>query len=142
MLRFCAFDLELTVDAVLARGTGPALCRARDASGDPWLILQVDDDPAHLSWLCAPVPERAIDAVVEGEVSRAEVLPSSAPGTVQLVVVDGGRAVADRRLSCTDVANYLPADAARPVARGASDGASSAPALTIEVAPGEPLAGS
>src|SRR6266702_4294040 len=98
MLRFCGFDLELIVDAVLVRDVGPTLCQARDLSGGPWLILQVDDDPLHLAWLCAPVSKRAMQAVVDGEVSPAEVICTSAMGIVELVVIDHGRAVPDRHL--------------------------------------------
>ena len=63
MLTFCGFDLELFVDDVLNRRDWPTLCCAHDPTGNQWLIVQVDDDPAHLAWLCAPASERAMKGV-------------------------------------------------------------------------------
>jgi hypothetical protein len=60
MLTFCGFDLELFVDEVLNRRDWPTVCCDHDFTGNQWLIVQVDDDPAHLAWLCAPASERAI----------------------------------------------------------------------------------
>jgi hypothetical protein len=134
MLRFCGFDLELAVEAVLVRDGCPVLCRARDLSGDPWLVLQIDDDRAHLAWLCAPVSERAMQAVVDGAASPGDVVRHSATGTVELVVVDHGRAVPDRCLLGADVAEHLRPSAGWPAMASASLPANSAPGLDMEVA--------
>jgi hypothetical protein len=142
MLMFCGFDLELSVEAVLARDRCPTLCRARDLSGGHWLIVQVDDDPAHLAWLCAPVSVRALQAVVAGEGSPADVVRHSATGTVELVVVDGGRAVPDRCLLCSDVGEHLRPSAHRPLAAPTSFAANSALPTDIEAASDKELVAS
>ena len=107
MLRFCGFDLELFVEDVLNSGDWPTVCCARDLSGNQWLIVQVDDDPAHLAWLCAPVSERAMRAVRDGRCAPTDVLRHSATGTVELVTTEHGRAVPDRCLLCDCVPEHL-----------------------------------
>jgi hypothetical protein len=134
MLMFCGFDLELAVEAVLVRDGGPALCWACDPSGDPWLIVQADKDPAHLAWLCAPVSERALQAILRGEASPGDVVGHSATGTVELVVVEHGRAVPDRCLLCADVAEHLPTLVAWPAVGAASCATNPEPALAVEAA--------
>jgi hypothetical protein len=108
MLIFCGFDLELVVQAVLARRCGPSLCLATDVTGSPWLIVQVQDDPDRQAWLCAQVSERAAGAVLEGRTEPSHALRHSATGTVDLVTVDHGRAVPDRRLVSWQIGKYLP----------------------------------
>src|SRR5262245_19116948 len=98
MLRFCGFELELFVEDVLTRSDGPTVCRARDFTGDQWLIVQINDDPAHLAWLCAPVSDRAIRAITSGRADPMDAVRHSATGTVELVAVEEGRAVPDRCL--------------------------------------------
>jgi hypothetical protein len=107
MLRFCGFDLELFVEDALKRGDWPSLCCARDITGSQWLIVQVDDDPAHPAWLCAPLSERAMRAVREGQCAPTDVLCHSATGTVELVTIEYGRVVPDRCLLCEGVQEYL-----------------------------------
>jgi hypothetical protein len=103
MLRFCGFDLELWVERVLARGDWPTLCAARDREGGHWLIAQVDADPAHLMWMCAPMSERAVQIIVEGRGSPIDALRHSSTGTVEVVTIDRGRAVPDRCFLCAQV---------------------------------------
>jgi hypothetical protein len=111
MLTFCGFDIELHVDAVLARRSGPSLCCASDSTGARWLIVKVDDDPFHLAWLCVPVSERAMQAVATGRAAARDAIQHSFTGTVELVAVDHGRAVPDRCLLCSDIPErLLPAD--------------------------------
>jgi hypothetical protein len=110
MLTFCGFDIELFIEAVIARQDGPSLCCGRDASGSRWLVVEVDDDPLHLAWLCVPVSERAMHAVVTGRAALRDAIQHSFTGTVELVVVNQGRAVPDRCLLCADVTeDLLPA---------------------------------
>jgi hypothetical protein len=103
VMMFCGFDLELFVETVLARRDWPSICCARDFTGARWLIVQVDDHPDHLAWMCAPASERAIRAVREGRASPTDVLRHSATGTVEVVTVDHGRAVPDRCFPCASV---------------------------------------
>jgi hypothetical protein len=107
MLRFCGFDLELFVDEVLDRRDWPTLCCAHDITGNQWLIVQVDDDPGHLAWLCAPVSERAMRAVRDGHCAPTDVVRHSATGAVELVTIDHGRTVPDRCLLCDRVLEHL-----------------------------------
>lgn len=103
MLIFCGFELVLVVDRVVARRVGPAACYARDFVGGRWLIVQVDDDPAHLAWVCAPVSDRAMQAVVDGHAAAWDAVRHSVTGTVELVAVEHGRVVADRCLLCAQI---------------------------------------
>jgi hypothetical protein len=139
MLKFFGFDLELAVEAILARGQAPTLCQARDLTGGPWLIVQTDDDPAHLAWLCAPVSERVMKAVVDGEALPWDAVSHSATGTVELVLVDHGRAVPDRCLLCSDLTEHLQPSAELPVRTPTSVPADPALPLDIEVAPNTEL---
>jgi hypothetical protein len=108
MLTFCGFDLELFVERVLTRQDGPALCCARDWTGNQWLIVAVDEDPLHLAWLCARLSDRAMRAVVSGQATPKDALRHSATGTVELVAVDHGRAVPDRCLLCSSIPEKWP----------------------------------
>jgi len=108
MLRFCGFDLELWVEEVLDDRDGPAVCSGRDLTGRPWIIARVDDDPAHLAWLCAEVSERALRAVLDGRASAFDAVRHSATGTAELVTVDHGRAVPDLCLLGAQVDEHLP----------------------------------
>ena len=117
MLRFCGFRLELVVEDVLpaeVRGDWPVVYSARDGAGSCWLIVQVDDDPLHLTWLCAPITERALQAVVERHGTPADALRHSSTGTAELVTVDHGRPVPDRCLLGAQVAEELSAQSRRP----------------------------
>jgi hypothetical protein len=112
MMRFCGSDLELVVEEMLpaeARGGWPVVYSARDGDRSCWLIVQVDDDPLHLDWLCAPITERALHAVVEGRGTLADALRHSMTGTAELVTIEYGRAVPDRCLLGAQVAEKLSA---------------------------------
>jgi hypothetical protein len=106
MLRFCGFDLELIVQAVLG-DQGSALYCARDFTGGQWLIAQVDDDPDHLAWLCAPMSDRAMNAIVNGHAYPRDAVRHSATGTVELVTIEHGQAVPDQCLLCANLPEHL-----------------------------------
>jgi hypothetical protein len=112
MLRFCGCDLELVVEGVLARRDGPALCCARDFAGGRWLVVQAHADPVRLAWVCAPMSDRAMEAIVNGYAAPRDAVRHSLTGTVELVTVDHGRAMPDRCLLCAEVPEHLlpPAD--------------------------------
>jgi hypothetical protein len=107
MLMFLGFDLQLVVDVVLTRQDGPEVCCARDFTGGQWLIVEIDDDPVHLAWLCAPISERAMAAVVSGRASPMDAVRHSQTGTVELVTVVEGRAMPERCLLCSSVPEDL-----------------------------------
>jgi hypothetical protein len=114
MLIFCGFEIQLRVEEILVQNDGPELCSASDGTAQQWLIVTVDEDPDHLAWLCAPLSERAMEAVVSGRAAARDAIRHSATGTVDLVVVDHGRAVPDRCLLCADIPEYLlPVDDCR-----------------------------
>jgi hypothetical protein len=115
MLMFCGFNIELSVERVLVWDDGVGLCRARDWSSQQFLIVRVDKDPDHLAWLCVPVSERAMEAVVSGRTDVQDVIRHSANGTVELVVVDHGHAVPDSCILCSDIPDQLLADGDRMV---------------------------
>ena len=62
MLKFFGFDLELFVDQGISSAE-PEVHSATSLSGEHWLIVQVDVDPDHLVWTCAPVSARALREV-------------------------------------------------------------------------------
>lgn len=112
MLRFCGFDLELVVEDLLppeARGGWPVVYSARDGDGNRWLIVQVDDDPLHMAWLCAPISERALVAVVAGRGAPTDALRHSLTGSAELVTIHQGRALPDRCLLGVQVTEELSA---------------------------------
>jgi hypothetical protein len=111
VLRFCGFDLELVVDDILARRDWPNICGAHDSTGSRWLIVHVDHDPDHLTWMCAQVTERAIRALLAGRAEPTDVLRHNATGTVELVTVDHGRAIPDRCILCQNLTEHLFASA-------------------------------
>jgi hypothetical protein len=107
MLTFYGSEVELFVEQVLTRDNGPSLCCARDWTACQWLIVRVDEDRDHLAWLCVPVSAQTMQAVVSGRAAPRYALQHSATGTVELVVVDHGAALPDRRLKCADIPKEL-----------------------------------
>ena len=113
MLTFYGSEVELFVEQVMARDDGPSLCCARDWNARQWLIVRVDADRDHLAWLCAPVSAQTLQDVKSGRAAAGYAVQHSATGTVDLVVVDHGTAVPDRRLPCADIPEELLASADR-----------------------------
>jgi hypothetical protein len=107
MLTFYGTEIELFVERELVRDDGLSLCCARDWTAHRWLIIRVDEDLDHLAWMCVPVSERTIVAVASGRASLKDAIEHSVTGTVDLIVVDHGRAVADRHLPCVDIPQGL-----------------------------------
>lgn len=105
MLRFCGFDLELTVQgAIDGHLDGPVAYRATDDSGGHWLIVEAPDRAGDLCWMCAPASERAVELVASGQASATDAVLHSRTGWVEMVRVVDGHAVPDQRLSCSEVA--------------------------------------
>lgn len=112
MLRFCGFDLELTVESVLQRRLDdPAVCTATDPSGQRWLIVEVPGDGDDLSWYCAPASARAVEQVVSGRAAARDAVLHSQTGWVEVVSVVAGRTVPDRRLPCSELTAQVAANA-------------------------------
>jgi hypothetical protein len=117
MLRFCGFALELEVEDQLppeATKGWPVVYCARDRDRSSWIIMQLDDNPLHLSWLCAPIGDRALRAVMQGRGAPADAVRHSMTGTAELVTVHQGRALPDRCLLGAQVAEMLSAAPCRP----------------------------
>jgi hypothetical protein len=105
---FFGFEIELDVEAILVKDErGTRVCSAHDCTSQQWLIVKVSDEPNDLAWLCVPVSERAIEAVMTGRGSLRDAIRHSATGTVDLVTVEHGRAVPDRCLLCASIPEYL-----------------------------------
>lgn len=105
MLRFCGFDLELTVEAVLQRKNDQAaVFSAVDQGGEHWLIVEAGSDGHAISWVCAPASDRAVDSVAAGRASVVDVLKHSLTGWVEVVRVVDGHSVPDQRVSCAELA--------------------------------------
>jgi hypothetical protein len=113
MLVFYGSDLELVIDRVLSWRDGPVLCSAWDGSGRQWIILQVDDSPSHLVWVCAPASGRAIEAITTKPEVAWDAVCHSATGTAEVVVVDHGRAVPDRCVLGSSLSHALPTESIR-----------------------------
>jgi hypothetical protein len=107
MLTFCGSDLELVIERVLLRRSSYVACVGRDISSQMWLIVAVDDDPAHLVWMCAPISARALRAVLDGKSTLKDALCHSVTGTAELVVTDHGRVAPDRCVLGADVPERL-----------------------------------
>lgn len=104
MLKFCGFDLELTVETVLQRRDDqPAVFTAQDALGDQWLIVEADSDEHGFSWICAPASDRVVALVAGGRASAVDAIRHSRTGWVEVVRVVDGHAVPDTRVSCSDI---------------------------------------
>lgn len=107
MLRFCGFDLELTVDTIVDRDRqAPGVFGATDSSGDHWLILEAGGHD-HASWICAPVSDRVVELVAAGQADAADAVRHSITGWVEVVRVVDGHAVPEQRVPCTELAHLL-----------------------------------
>lgn len=105
MLKFCGFELELTVDSIVARRVDePAVYSATDGAGGHWLIVAGRAAGEEMSWLCAPASPRAIEMVASGQASASDALLHSSTGWVEVVRVINGRSVPDRRVACSELA--------------------------------------
>lgn len=114
-MRFFGFDLELTVETVLAAGSAPSLFTASDSDGFGWLVAQVGYEGSRLAWLCAPMSDLAAKAVVEGTATPRDAIRHSLTGTVELVTVSDGRAAMDQCLLCGDLSEDLLSAIPAPV---------------------------
>ena len=106
-MRFFGYDLDLTVETILAGDSSPSLFTGRDVQGIAWIIAQVADEPSHQAWLCAPVSEKAAAAIVERGADPRDAIRHSLTGTVELVSIEPGHATPDRCLLCSDVPDDL-----------------------------------
>jgi hypothetical protein len=105
MLKFCGFDLELTVDSVLERGHDQAsVFSATDSDGEHWLIIEAGRDEHGFSWICAPASDRAVELVATGRAAATDAIKHSRTGWVEVVRVFDGHSVPDERVTCADMA--------------------------------------
>lgn len=113
MLKFCGFDLELTVEAVLQRQVDrPSVFSAIDPGGDHWLIVEAGADDRGYSWICAPASDRAVELVAAGRAAPLDAVRHSRTGWVEVVRVVDGHAVPDQRMTCAEIPS-LPANPGR-----------------------------
>ena len=104
MLKFCGFELELTVDTVLQRdGDHLTVLAASDVSGEPWLIVEAGSDPHETTWICAPASNRVLELVSAGRAAAVDAVRHSRTGWVEVVRLVDGHAVPDERLDCSRI---------------------------------------
>jgi hypothetical protein len=104
MLKFCGFDLELTVEAVLQHDCDqPAVFSASDLDGNHWLILEADGNDREMAWICAPASDRVVDLVATGRANAGDAVRHSLTGWVEVVRVVDGHAVPDQRVTCAEL---------------------------------------
>ena len=105
MLKFCGFELELTVDGILQRtGDHLTVLSATNFHAEPWLIVEAGSDERETAWACAPVSRRAIELVAAGRASAVDAVKHSRTGWVEIVRIVDGHAVPDERVLCGDLA--------------------------------------
>ncbi|MDA8046531.1 MAG: hypothetical protein M0Z30_15035 [Actinomycetota bacterium] len=111
MLRFCGFDLELTVETVLPRQPDQrAVFSAIDSTGEHWLIVEGGHGDGRVTWICAPASARVVELVSAGRAAAADAVHHSRTGWVEVVRVVGGRTVPDQRVSCSALAALARSD--------------------------------
>lgn len=104
MLKFCGFDLELSVDSVVQHEADqPAVFSATDSEGEHWLIVEAARNEREFSWFCAPASDRAVELVATGRASAADAVRHSRTGWVEVVRVVDGHAVPDERVTCAEI---------------------------------------
>ncbi len=104
MLKFCGFELELTVETVLQRRVDqPAVFSAVDPAGEHWLIVDAGSDERVFSWICAPASDRVIELVAAGRAAAFDAVQHSRTGWVEVVRVVDGHAVPDERILCAEL---------------------------------------
>ena len=109
MLKFCGFDLELTIDAILHRaGDHLSVLSATDFHAEPWLIVESWSDDRETAWVCAPATRKAVELVASGRASATDVVKHSRTGWVEVVRIVKGHAVPDERIACADLAPLEP----------------------------------
>jgi hypothetical protein len=127
MTNFYGYEIELFATKLVAEGHGVSVQSGVDCSGGTWLIVLGDRDPEHLVWICAPVSPRALSELAQGKATVRDVLRHTVTGTVEVVTVEGGRAVPDSCMLCCNIPGALlpPGDLR------VSDGGSSTESITI-----------
>jgi hypothetical protein len=116
MLRFCGFDIELTVDTVLERHDDrSAVFSATDGDGEHWLIVEDATDEKVISWICAPASDRVVELVASGRAAATDALCHSRTGWVEVVRVVDGHAVPDQRVACAELAGLAAPPHLAPV---------------------------
>ena len=106
MLKFCGFDLELSVDSVLQHSADqPAVFSATDSDGEHWLIVEAARDEREFAWFCAPASDRAVQLVATGRAAASDAVRHSRTGWVEVVRVVDGHSVPDERVPCAEISS-------------------------------------
>ena len=95
MLTFLGYELELSDVEVISDDEDHTIRYGTDDEGGRWLIVEVDGDPEHLVWVCAPVTSRMLAEVESGRAEAWDALRHSATGMAEVVVIDHGQPVPD-----------------------------------------------
>jgi hypothetical protein len=103
VLRFLGTDIDLAVTEVLVRDDAPTLFVGQEDNGDLWLVSEVQANGDHMVWICAPISERALACVRDGQADPDDALRHSLTGTGVVVCVDHGHPVADCQMLSKDL---------------------------------------
>jgi hypothetical protein len=95
VLTFLGYELELSDVEVISDDEDHTIRHGTDVEGGQWLIVEVDGNPEHLVWVCAPVTSRMLAEVEAGRAEAWDALRHSATGMAEVVVIDHGRPVPD-----------------------------------------------
>lgn len=97
---------ELSADTSLLYYDGPILSLYRDADGDGYLVLWVDQDAMN-TWLCAKPKQDLIEHFVRGSIDLLTILESSSE--CSLFEQDAERPCFNQReIKLSDYPQYLP----------------------------------
>jgi hypothetical protein len=72
-------------------------------SGDPWLVVGVEENPERLVWVCAAVTARMLEEVAAGRADAWDAIRHSITGMVDIVTIENGQAVPDRCVRSADL---------------------------------------
>jgi hypothetical protein len=95
VLTFLGYELELSEVGVISDDEEHVVRYGTDDEGGQWLIVEVDGNPDHLVWVCAPVTSRMLAEVEAGRAQPWDALRHSSTGMAEVVVIDHGRGVPD-----------------------------------------------
>jgi hypothetical protein len=95
VLTFLGYELELSGVRVISDDRDHSVRSGTDDDGSQWLIVEADQNPEHLVWVCAPVTARMLAEVEAGRAAPWDALRHSATGMAEVVVYDHGHALPD-----------------------------------------------
>ena len=101
------WQAALSVDEVLL---ADEVFSAHDEQGRRYLIVHTDS----VTWLCAPISDRALECVASGDAELRAVFAHSSTGMVERLTVRAGRVCGESMVPCAELTDdVLPRPGAR-----------------------------